>query len=116
MLWFAYYNFCRVHKSLRVTPAMEAGIAASSLVDPRTAINVGLLELLNQPLKRFVGTSVNANQIRAVELALQGLKTRATTTDHRLRTHGPTLTGLLFEKPILFKQSKTNLQVALAEI
>jgi IS1 family transposase len=26
-LWFAYYNFCRVHKTLRVTPAMEAGIA-----------------------------------------------------------------------------------------
>jgi transposase-like protein/IS1 family transposase len=25
--WFAFYNFCRVHKSLRVTPAMEAGIA-----------------------------------------------------------------------------------------
>ena len=23
---FAYYNFCRVHRSLRVTPAMEAGI------------------------------------------------------------------------------------------
>jgi len=27
-LWFAFYNFCRVHKTLRVTPAMEAGIAA----------------------------------------------------------------------------------------
>jgi hypothetical protein len=27
-LWFAYYNFCRVHKTLRVTPAMEAGISA----------------------------------------------------------------------------------------
>jgi hypothetical protein len=26
-LHFAYYNFCRVHRSLRVTPAMEAGIA-----------------------------------------------------------------------------------------
>lgn len=26
-VWFAFYNFCRVHKSLRVTPAMEAGIA-----------------------------------------------------------------------------------------
>ncbi len=26
-LWFAYYNFCRVHTSLRVTPAMEAGIS-----------------------------------------------------------------------------------------
>lgn len=23
---FAYYNFCRIHRSLRVTPAMEAGI------------------------------------------------------------------------------------------
>ena len=26
-LHFAYYNFCRVHASHRVTPAMEAGIA-----------------------------------------------------------------------------------------
>lgn len=26
-LHFAYYNFCRVHSSLRVTPAMQAGIA-----------------------------------------------------------------------------------------
>ncbi len=25
-LHFAYYNFCRIHKSLRVTPAMEPGI------------------------------------------------------------------------------------------
>jgi IS1 family transposase len=26
-LYFAFYNFCRVHSTLRVTPAMEAGIA-----------------------------------------------------------------------------------------
>jgi hypothetical protein len=26
-LWFMYYNFCRVHQTLRVTPAMEAGLA-----------------------------------------------------------------------------------------
>jgi hypothetical protein len=26
-LHFAYYNFCRVHSKLRVTPAMEAGAA-----------------------------------------------------------------------------------------
>lgn len=26
-LWFAYYNFCRVHKTLRVTPAMESGLS-----------------------------------------------------------------------------------------
>jgi len=25
-LWFAYYNWCRVHQSLRITPAMAAGI------------------------------------------------------------------------------------------
>ena len=25
-LYFAHYNFCRVHRSLRVTPAMEAGL------------------------------------------------------------------------------------------
>ena len=25
-LWFAYYNFCRVHRTLRVTPAMEAKV------------------------------------------------------------------------------------------
>ena len=25
-VWFTFYHFCRVHKSLRVTPAMEAGI------------------------------------------------------------------------------------------
>ena len=26
VLWYTYYNFCRIHRSLRVTPAMEAGI------------------------------------------------------------------------------------------
>jgi IS1 family transposase len=26
-LYFTYYNFCRVHQTLRVTPAMEAGIS-----------------------------------------------------------------------------------------
>jgi hypothetical protein len=25
-LWFAFYNFCRTHKTLRVTPAMESGL------------------------------------------------------------------------------------------
>jgi transposase-like protein/IS1 family transposase len=28
-LYFAYYNFCRMHKTLRCTPAMEAGITKS---------------------------------------------------------------------------------------
>jgi len=40
-LWFMYYNFCRVHQTLRVTPAMETGIA-----DHVWTLNelVGLLE------------------------------------------------------------------------
>ena len=25
-IYYAYYNFCRVHQTLRVTPAMEAGL------------------------------------------------------------------------------------------
>lgn len=25
-LHFAYYNFCKLHQTLRVTPAMEAGV------------------------------------------------------------------------------------------
>jgi IS1 family transposase len=27
-VWYTYYNFCRIHKSLRVTPAMAAGITS----------------------------------------------------------------------------------------
>jgi hypothetical protein len=26
-IYFLYYNFCRVHQTLRITPAMEAGLA-----------------------------------------------------------------------------------------
>lgn len=39
-LWFMYYNFCRVHQTLRVTPAMEAGLADHiwSLDEPRRVI------------------------------------------------------------------------------
>jgi IS1 family transposase len=38
-LYFAYYNFCRMHKSIRMTPAMAAGIARKpwSLGDLLTA-------------------------------------------------------------------------------
>jgi hypothetical protein len=44
-LHFAYYNFCRVHQTLRVTPAMEARLTVRvwsiedlvSLLDRRSA-------------------------------------------------------------------------------
>lgn len=28
-LYFVHYNFCRIHKTLKVTPAMEAGLSDS---------------------------------------------------------------------------------------
>jgi len=28
-VWFGFYNFCRVHKSLRMTPAMAADITST---------------------------------------------------------------------------------------
>jgi IS1 family transposase len=45
-LYFMYYNFCRVHQTLRVTPAMEAGLTdhvmsiedICSLVTPKKAV------------------------------------------------------------------------------
>lgn len=44
-IYHAYYNFCRVHQALRVTPAMEAGItdhvwsleALVELLEPKSA-------------------------------------------------------------------------------
>jgi hypothetical protein len=30
-IWFMYYNFCRVHSTLRVTPAMESGASGLSV-------------------------------------------------------------------------------------
>jgi hypothetical protein len=46
-LHFMYYNFCRVHKTLRVTPAMEAGLASHiwemeelvSLMEPKSILD-----------------------------------------------------------------------------
>ena len=49
-LYFVHYNFCRIHKSLKVTPAMEAGIADSlwSMDDVIAKID----ELAPPPAKR----------------------------------------------------------------
>ena len=38
-LHFAYYNFCRIHQTLRITPAMAAGITGN----PKSAILALLL-------------------------------------------------------------------------
>ncbi len=50
---FMHYNFCRVHKTLRVTPAMEAGLADHVW---ELAELVGLLEAREQAI---IGTAEN---------------------------------------------------------
>jgi IS1 family transposase len=49
-LHFAYYNFCRIHRSVRVTPAMQAGIYGSRVGYRRTAVLNPLREL-GEPLE-----------------------------------------------------------------
>jgi len=48
-LYFYHYNFCRQHKSLRVSPAMQAGIAdrLMSMEDL-----CGMMDAANPPKKR----------------------------------------------------------------
>jgi IS1 family transposase len=57
-LYFTYYNFCRIHQTLRVTPAMEAGIAAHawsieelvSLLNPNEMKPAEPIRILPDPL------------------------------------------------------------------
>ena len=55
-LWFMYYNFSRVHQTLRATPAMEAGLS-----DHVWGIGVlcGLL-----PERRAIGREMDAALLR----------------------------------------------------
>lgn len=57
-LWFMYYNFCRVHEPLRVTPAMETGLS-----DYLWSI-AELCALL--PEKRSIGKDIDAALFRKV--------------------------------------------------
>jgi hypothetical protein len=47
-LWFAYYNFARVHETIRVTPAMEAGIT-STVWSIRDLVELALAEPVAPP-------------------------------------------------------------------
>ena len=47
-LHFVYYNFCRIHKTLRVTPAMEAKLATK----PMTIEDIVSLIPVEEPKKR----------------------------------------------------------------
>jgi hypothetical protein len=52
-LYFVFYNFVRIHKTLRMTPAMAAGISdrlwsmedVVALIDRREAIRAGTLKV-----------------------------------------------------------------------
>ena len=47
-LYFTYYNFCRIHKSLSVTPAMQAGL----MKKPMTIEDIANLIVINSPKRR----------------------------------------------------------------
>jgi hypothetical protein len=52
-LYFVFYNFIRIHKTLRITPAMAAGISnrlcsmddVVALIDRREALRAGTLKV-----------------------------------------------------------------------
>ena len=47
-LYFVYYNFCKIHKSLRVTPAMHSGLTKK----PMTIEDIANLIVIEAPKKR----------------------------------------------------------------
>jgi len=63
-IWFMYYNFCRIHQTLRVTPAMEAGIAdhvwtvqelCTMLPEPASRSRLAEKEMVQKALERPTG-------------------------------------------------------------
>lgn len=47
-VYFFYYNFCRIHKSLKVTPAMQAGVT-DELMDMSHLVR--LIDMMEEPAK-----------------------------------------------------------------
>ena len=45
-LYFMYYNFGRIHQTLRVTPAMEAGVADHVWIDRGNCGTLGLRDFM----------------------------------------------------------------------
>ena len=67
-LWAVHYNFCRQHKTLRVSPAMEAGLA-TELHDCKWI--VGLIDLMTMPPKKpgpKVGTKYGPRKPKPEEI------------------------------------------------
>ncbi len=56
-LYFVYYNFCKVHKSLSVTPAMQAGLTKK----PMTLEEIAMLTDIQAPKSRGVYKKTKGN-------------------------------------------------------
>jgi nicotinamide mononucleotide adenylyltransferase len=48
-LFYMHYNFCRVHMTLRVTPAMEAGLTDHVWTIEEMLAKIGLSNLSSSP-------------------------------------------------------------------
>ena len=73
-LHMMFYNFCRIHSSLRVTPAMEAGVTDSLMDIPDI---VGLIDALT-PAPGPRGSYIEARKAKAAQkvLAVRGARRR----------------------------------------
>jgi len=58
-LYFVFYNFCRVHKTLRATPAMAAGLVG--LIDARAPET----PMVRGPYKKKVDEISNGDALQA---------------------------------------------------
>ena len=68
-LHFMHHNFCRIHKTLRVTPAMEAGLTDQRLEHGRTACPAHAANPRNRRRKMFlilkgVSSTINAMAVK----------------------------------------------------
>ncbi len=72
-LHFAYYNFCRVHRSSRVAAAMEAG-----LTDPGWTIG----DLLSQAIAQLWPLALLASYVPSCPPSVAGSVTMTPANDH----------------------------------
>jgi len=55
-LYFVYYNFCKIHTSLSVTPAMQAGLTKK----PMSIEDIANLVVIEAPKKRGSYNKISA--------------------------------------------------------
>jgi len=66
-LHFAYYNFCRVHMTLRVTPAMQSGLASHVWSLEELVERALVAPMIEAPLPPVVAVARRAPVLRLIQ-------------------------------------------------